>query len=262
MADLVNPKDNADFNPKLPIARELVRHIMKKITFEILLLIYSNFLFSQSKVEKLILTKDSDTIYWNKYKNELITKYNFEDISSKKDEIVFKFWSFGTCIEITKNDTLINGNLTYFVDEVDEFSKKHFKKTFNLKGETAKEIINLIEKTEINKIPSDKFIKGWQHGFDGIEYIFEYKTKTEYSFKNYWSPNSHENLEKAKRIQKFVDEIYRICDSENLSKQFSKEIPFRSYSYNGGSMVVSKIMTQEEYRKYKKEKRKSKRQNK
>lgn len=239
-----------------------MRHTIKKITLKILLLIYSNFLFSQSKVEELNLTKDSDTTYWNKYKNELVKKHNFEDITSKKDEIVFKFWSFGTCIEVTKNDTLINGNLTYFVDEVDEFSKEHFKKTFNLKSEIAKEIINLIEKTEINKIASDKFIKGWQHGFDGIEYIFEHKTKNEYSFKNYWTPNSQKKLEEAKRIQKFVDELYRLCDSENLSKQFAKEIPFRSYSYNGGSIVISKIMTQEEYRKYKKEKRKRKRQNK
>jgi len=233
---------------------------MRNITLKILLLIYSNFLFSQSKVEELNLTKDSDTIYWNKYKNELIKKHNFEDITSKNDDIIFKFWSFGTCIEVMKNDTLIKGNLTFFVDEVDEFSKKNFKKTFNLKSETAKEIFNLIEKTEINKIASDKFIKDWQHGFDGIEYIFEYKTKTEYSFKNYWTPDSQENLEEAKTIQKFVNELYRICDSENLSKQFSKEIPFRSYSYNGGSMVVSRIMTQEEYRKYKKEKRKRKKQ--
>lgn len=172
---------------------------MKKITLKILLLIYSSFLFSQSKVEELNLTQDSDTIYWNKYKNELIKKHNFEDITNKKDEIVFKFWSFGTCIEVTKNDTLINGNLIYFVDEVDEFSKKVFKKTFNLKSETAKEIINLIEKTEINKIASDKFIKGWQHGFDGIEYIFEYKTKNEYSFKNYWTPNLQDNLDEAKK---------------------------------------------------------------
>jgi hypothetical protein len=217
---------------------------MKKITLKILLLIYSSFLFSQSKVEELNLTQDSDTIYWNKYKNELIKKHNFEDITNKKDEIVFKFWSFGTCIEVTKNDTLINGNLIYFVDEVDEFSKKVFKKTFNLKSETAKEIINLIEKTEINKIASDKFIKGWQHGFDGIEYIFEYKTKNEYSFKNYWTPNLQDNLDEAKKIQNFVDELYRICNSENLSKLFVKEIPFRSYSYNGGSAVVSRIMTQ------------------
>ena len=234
---------------------------MKKIALKILLLIYTNLLFSQSKSEELNLTKDSDTVYWNKYKNELIQKHNLEDILNKKDELIFKFWSFGTCIEITKNDNLVSGNITYFVDEVDEFSRKTFKKTFNLKSEDSKRIIKLIDSSEINKIASDKFIKGWQHGFDGIEYILEYKTKTEYSFKNYWTPNSQDNLEEAKKIQNFVNELYLICDSENLSKQFAKEIPFRSYSYNGGSAVVSRIMTKEEYRKYKKEKRKRKKQN-
>ena len=234
---------------------------MKKITLKILLLIYTNLLFSQSKSEEPNLTKDSDTVYWKKYKNELVQKHNFEDILNKKDELIFKFWSFGTCIEVTKNDNLVNGNITYFVDEVDEFSKKTFEKTFNLKSENSKRIITLIDSCEINKIASDKFIKGWQHGFDGIEYILEYKTKTEYSFKNYWTPNSQDNLEEAKKIQNFVDQLYLICDSENLSKQFAKEIPFRSYSYNGGSAVVSKIMTKEEYIKYKKEKRKKQKQN-
>ena len=234
---------------------------MKKIALKILLLIYTNLLFSQSKSEEPNLTKDSDTVYWKKYKNELVQKHNFEDILNKKDELIFKFWSFGTCIEVTKNDNLVNGNITYFVDEVDEFSKKTFEKTFNLKSENSKRIITLIDSCEINKIASDKFIKGWQHGFDGIEYILEYKTKTEYSFKNYWTPNSQDNLEEAKKIQNFVDQLYLICDSENLSKQFAKEIPFRSYSYNGGSAVVSKIMTKEEYIKYKKEKRKKQKQN-
>ncbi|MCF6141066.1 hypothetical protein L1S34_07195 [Flavobacterium sp. K77] len=234
---------------------------MKNFTLTILIVMYSNFLFSQSQDKKLNLTKDSDTLYWNKYKNDLIKKHNLEDITNKSDEINFKFWSFGKCIEVIKNDSLSIGNITYFVDEVDDFSKKHFKKTFNLTNETAKEITNLIEKTKINTIPSDKFIEGWQQGFDGIEYIFEYKTKTEYSFKNYWTPTAQENIEEAKRIQKFVDELYQICDSENLSKQFSNEIPFRSYSYNGGSIVVSRIMIKEEYRKFKKEKRKRRRQN-
>lgn len=236
----------------------VMRHIMKKNTLKIFLLIYSNLLFSQSKSEELNITKDSDTVYWNKYKNELIKKHNLEDILKKKDEIIFKFWSFGTCIEVTKNDTLIIGNITYFVDEVDDFSKKYFKKTFILKNEDSKKIIKLIDSSEINKISSDKFIKGWQQGFDGIEYILEYKTKTEYSFKNYWTPKSQQNLEDAEKIQNFVDELYKICDAENLSKQFAKEIPFRSYTYNGSSVIVSRIMTNEEYKKYEKEKCKKK----
>lgn len=240
----------------------VVRHIMKNNTLKIFLLIYSNLLFSQSKSEELNLTKDSDTVYWNKYKNEQIKKHNLEDILSKKDEIIFKFWTFGTCIEVIKNDTLINGNISYFVNEVDEFSKKTFERTYYLKNEDSKKIINLIDSCGINKIPSDKFIKGWQQGFDGIEYILEYKTKTEYSFKNYWTPKSQKNIEEAEKIQNFVDELYKICDTKNLSKQFAKEIPFRQYSYNGGSVVIGRIMTTEEYKKYEKEKLKKRNQNK
>jgi hypothetical protein len=235
---------------------------MKKNTLKILFLIYSNLIFAQTKIEDLNLTKDSDTIYWNKYKKGLIKKFNLEDIESKKDEIIFKFWTYGTCIEVTKNDTIINGSLTYFVEEISEFSNNIFKKTFSLKSDVSKNIFTLIKKSEINEIASDKFIEGWQHGFDGIEYLIEYKTKNDYSFKNYWTPNSQFDIEEAKIIQNFVNELYEICDSESLSKEFVKEIPFRSYSYNGGSSVVVRAMTMKEYRKYKKEKRKRKKENK
>ena len=80
------------------------------------------------------------------------------------------------------------------MDEVDDYSKRQFKKVFNLEIEKAKEIIDLIRARKINEIPSDKFILGWEHGFDGVEYLFEYKTKNEYSFKNYWTPKSQDNL--------------------------------------------------------------------
>jgi len=226
-----------------------------------LFLIYSNLLFSQSKSEELNLTTDSDTVYWNRIQNEKIKKYNLGFNESKKDELFFRFWTHGNCIEITKRDTLIIGKSIYFVDEVDDFSKNNFVKTFDLKKSVCEKILNLIDSCKVNTIPSDKFIKGWQQGFDGTTYIFENKTKTEYSFKNYWTPTSQENLEVAKKIQNFVDKLRRICDSENLSKQFTKEIPFRSYTYNGSSVIVSRIMTTDEYKKYLKEKRKMKKHN-
>lgn len=259
---MFNRKIKLNLVPKPEQSRgDIGQHIMRKITLKIILLICSNLLFSQSKSEKLNLTKDSDTVYWHKYKNELISKHNLEDIIEKNDEQVFRFWTFGTYIEIAINDTLIKGNVTYFVDEVDEFSKKSFKKTYLLKDGDSKKVVTLINSSKINKIPSDKLIKTWQQGFDGIEYLFECKTKNEYSFKNYWTPKSQVNIEEAKKIQNFIDELRKICQTEKLSKEFEKEIPFRSYSYNGGSVVVTRIMTQEEFKKYKKEKRKRKKTN-
>ena len=167
---------------------------MKKNILKILFLIISNFLLSQSTNKKLDFSKDSDTIYWNKYKHGLIIRHQLEDIQNRNDELIFRFWNFGSCIEVTKNGTLYKGNVTYFVDEVDDYSKRQFKKVFNLEIEKAKEIIDLIGARKINETPSDKFILGWEQGFDGVEYLFEYKTKNEYSFKNYWTPKSQDNL--------------------------------------------------------------------
>ena len=233
---------------------------MKKNILKILFLIISNFLLSQSTNKKLDFSKDSDTIYWNKYKHGLIIRHQLEDIQNRNDELIFRFWNFGSCIEVTKNGTLYKGNVTYFVDEVDDYSKRQFKKVFNLEIEKAKEIIDLIGARKINETPSDKFILGWEQGFDGVEYLFEYKTKNEYSFKNYWTPKSQDNLLEATRIQVFIDELYLICDSENLLKKFEKEIPFRSYSYNGASIAISRVMTVKEYKEFKKQKHKRKRQ--
>lgn len=77
------------------------------------------------------------------------------------------------------------------------------------------------------------------------------KRKNEYLFKNYCAPNWQVNIEEAKGIQNFLNELYKICDSENLSNVFIKEIPFRSYSYNSGSSVLIRVMKIEENRKKK-----------
>ena len=54
------------------------------------------------------------------------------------------------------------------MDEVDDYSKRQFKKVFNLEIEKAKEIIDLIRARKINEIPNDKFILGWEHGFNCV----------------------------------------------------------------------------------------------
>ncbi len=82
----------------------------------------------------------------------------------------------------------------------------------------------------------------------------EYKDFTQHSFKNYWTPKAQDNLEEAVRIQNFVDKVYAIVNSEKLSVIFQKEIPFRSWTCDG--TCVSRVMTIEEYKEYKKKKRK------
>ena len=115
-------------------------------------------------------------------------------------------------------------------------------------------IFKLIDSLKINSIPSDKFIPKWGKGFDGITYMIEYKDTIQHSFKNYWTPSAQDNLEEAVRIQNFVNRVYTLVNSEKLSAIFQNVIPFRSWTCNG--TCISRVMTREQYKEYKKKKRK------
>jgi hypothetical protein len=225
----------------------------------LMFLFFSITVFSQDFNSELKLTNDSDTIYWKKYKNEVIKKYDLGFVENNESKVFFRFWSPGTTIEISKNENELHGNLIYFVKEYAEDSKKIFKKVYPLENKICLTIVKLIDSTKINSIPTDSQIKGWEHGFDGITYFIETKSEKEYSFKSYWTPSSQENIIEATKIKDFVNQLYKICNSEQISKEFRKEIPFISYAYEGSSYAVSRIMTQEEYKQYLKEKRKKKR---
>jgi hypothetical protein len=89
----------------------------------------------------------------------------------------------------------------------------------------------------INNIPSDKFIKNWEQGFDGTEYIIEIKQGNNYSFKHYWTPDAQKNCNEAIIIQNFINEMYKIIDYKYFSSIFYSEIPFDCVT-NGSSVVV------------------------
>lgn len=221
-------------------------------TFFLLIATYS---WSQ-EIREIPLSKDSDTIYWIGYKNRELKKFDINQIKDNSG-YSFRLSSFGRMIEIKKVNQYYFGTLTYFAKEVDDSreDERTFKKTYDIKNTVVEKLFHLIDSTQINQIPSDKFIKNWEHGLDGTTYFFETKNDIEYSFKNYWSPKS-QNISEASKIENFINEFYTIIDFPKYLEFFHKEIPFRGYSYNGGSSVIIKPMTIEEYKEYKKRKRK------
>jgi hypothetical protein len=224
---------------------------MTRIIFIALLVSYSS--FAQLRKE-LPFTKDSDTTYWMQYRNKTYEAKNGNDT-------FFMLQTPCVSVEISKTKGYLKGTVEFFAREIDEFkdSTSVFKRKFNFDSDISLKIFKLIDSLKINSIPSDKFIPKWQQGFDGITYIIEYKDSIQHSFKNYWTPKAQDNLEEAMRIQNFVDNVYAIVNSEKLSVIFQKEIPFRSWTCNGVS--ISRVMTREEYKEYKKKKRKFKNKN-
>jgi hypothetical protein len=128
-------------------------------------------------------------------------------------------------------------------------------KSFDIDSGQVKKIKLLIDSLKINKIPSDKYISGWEHGFDGTTYVFENKKDNHYSFKNYWTPSSQENLKEAQDILTFTNRLDGIIEYPTKRKLFEREIPFYGWTYNGTMTVTRVISNTKEYRKYKRMKK-------
>ena len=132
--------------------------------------------FSWSQENKEILTKDSDTVYWGKYMNRQLKKFDIKSINANEGNL-FRLSTYGSIIEIQNNEGNVSGSLTYFVEEVDDSrdEKRTFKKAFSLDNQTVQKLFLLLDSSLVKEIPSDKYIKNWEHGFDGITYFFEIK---------------------------------------------------------------------------------------
>jgi len=95
---------------------------------------------------------------------------------------------------------------------------------FNSNIGCADKVLKLIDSLKINELPSDKNIKGWQQGLDGITYFIEYKVDKNYSFKNYWTPTSQDSLAEAQLLLLLISSFESLPDIKNSSKDFQNEI--------------------------------------
>src|SRR4051812_31869262 len=108
--------------------RKTVSHMIRIISL-FTLLITSN-IWSQSTSD-LQITQDSDTIYWAKYINQVLKKFELNSIKENPG-YSFRLSSYGSQVEIINDKNQLSGSLTYFVQEVDDSrdDKRVFKKTY------------------------------------------------------------------------------------------------------------------------------------
>lgn len=107
----------------------------------------------------------------------------------------------------------------------------------------------MIDSLQIELLPSDKSIKGWQQGLDGITYFIEYQKDGHYSFKNYWTPISQNTLKEAMQLQNFISGLAIILDLEKNSQDFQQDIPFDHWSYPGSPTTVFRVKPRPKKRK-------------
>jgi hypothetical protein len=212
---------------------------MKSFLALMFLIFLTSNLLAQKEVQ---FSYDSDTAFWYRYKNDYATQFKLGFIENDTTDYSFRFWSFGLVIKVAGKTNQNFGEIIRFVEAYpNNKNKKVFTKHYPITSLQASQVRHLIDSLQIEVLPSDKDIKGWTHGFDGIEYFTEFRKNERYTFKNYWTPTSQDSLKEAIQFQSFVLGLDRILDLKNNSKAFQDDIPFDSWTYPGSASAVLRV---------------------
>lgn len=211
------------------------------IIFFLLGSIYS---FGQNKV----LTTDSDTTFWYSHYQQTLKKIGVKTLSEENNEFTFRIYNGVSIIELTNSKGELRASIHLFLSECSDLPREEsrlYKSQAVLSSETVLDLKHLIDDFDILKIPSDKFIDGWeQNGLDGITYIIEYSDKESYAAKKYWTPNykKHRQLKESRFIRYFLNELNQLEEILKVSEKFLEKQPFKShYQFLGSSGCVVKI---------------------
>lgn len=228
---------------------------MKRIFMCSALMLLTIPLHAQVKLEGQ--TKDD---FWYKLFTKEASEIGLVQMSDIKSDFHWRLWFnggvVGSIIDISVEDEAnLFGTVSLYTREYVNLDKEEptdriFSKSLKLSAEQSANIYKLI-KDKILALPTDSLVKGWSHGFDGVTYAMETVRDKKYSLKTYWTPKAQEIAE-ARTIQSAIDSIGAIINRKQLITDFTNIIPFESYYADGGT-VASKIVSNQQRRKYKKE---------
>jgi hypothetical protein len=227
----------------IPTALDVGGNFMRTLTFTYLLCILTTYSYGQKN--KLL---SGDTAFWYKLQYEKEETLGLKHLLESNDSFHFRFWTDKQTVDIwTTNGTYYDAVVTSYTNSYDPYDEeKKTRKTsvtyqsqFRFDTSTARQAFELTK--SINIIPTDKLIKNWKQGFDGIEYIFEVTTPLSYDFKTYWTPTAQDsNLIEAKVIQKFVITLDSLLEMYHKYQNFFATLKPATY-INGGPMITTKL---------------------
>jgi hypothetical protein len=211
-------------------------------------------LFGQTKRINNVTYANGDTTIWYKYQQIVTNELSLIQIDTSSSTYYFRLWKANQVIDIWKNiGNSFSGLLTTWVTERTPSNEKPTdriqisKRQLNI--DTVRLIQDLIERSQILKLPTDDSIKGWKKGFDGITYIIEFTSKSNYDLKTYWTPETQDStLQEGKFVQSFVDTLFQSCNANSVLNEFLKTIPFECYTYGGTN--VCKVVTKKARKKF------------
>jgi hypothetical protein len=212
---------------------------MKSILFAIILVCLSSSVRGQ---DKSTFSFGSDTSFWYPYMTAIIDTFGEKKTQVFSETRVFRFSNVHTLLTLVADKNNFSGSLSMVATETGEKSLgRTFKKRFDLSQSQVQEAFRLVDSSRIGDIPSQKFIEAWQQGFDGVEYLFEEKRDSLFSFRSYWSPRVQEGVPEAVRVLSFVNSLDSVVKRKELSSTFQAQIPFDSWTYPGSGVGFVRV---------------------
>lgn len=212
-------------------------------------LIMSQLSFGQTF--ELPLSNDSDTSFYDFHRDKL-RKFEIQSLGDSSDNYIWRLWSPPMLLELEKTSSSASGRiLTMLISDDKNTEGEIFKGQSILSQDKSSELLQYLNNTGINELPSDKYIENWRQGLDGITYFIEESDGTNYLFKRFWTPSSQNGIPEAELFISTLDSLFNTISSLEKSNE---EAPFKAYHYFGASYSVVRIQSEKEARKEKKRK--------
>ncbi|MBL7896607.1 MAG: hypothetical protein JNK50_15025 [Bacteroidia bacterium] len=227
----------------------------RQISVIVTFLLFGQHYFGQTKSIFVPIHRNSssyraDTSFWYIIQNNNFLKAELPDLKKSIDSLHFRFSTDIQAVDIwTTNFQTFHGIFTNFTTsyhhdpyKLDPRPEAFFSSKSNLDEKTAKEIYNIFNSLSIFSIPTDSRILGWESGNDGIEYLIEYSTPTNYSFKEYWTPYAYKKtIKEAALIDSLVQQLETNLQLAKKFKDFINTLPEGSYyaGDHGGLNIIT-----------------------
>jgi hypothetical protein len=207
---------------------------MKK-THLITILLFLTFHTSFSQIKEI----KGDTAYWYNRNIELQKTFELKDFLKSSDEFNFRFTNQGQIIEISKNKTKYNGTITNYIYHTKNANSNKLNTLTNkiiLQPKQAEDIYNIVQKSKIIDLPSDRDIENWKFGADGITYIIEHSDAKNYWVKHYWTPTAQDSIPEAILVLELVKKLSDTLNLEETYESFKNDLPKKG-CYNSGGII-------------------------
>jgi hypothetical protein len=170
--------------------------------------------FGQTKIIQVPVHRQKDTTLWYIWTKENIQKIGLQDLTKSTAPLHFRFWTERQAVDIwtTDNKTFYGKFISYTKEYISDKYKtdnpkqeKFYSKIDDIDTEMARQIYEFAHNQRLFDVPFQDSIKGWSTGTDGDTYLVEYATSTNYSFKDYWTPQIQKGLSEAA----IIDSVYK-----------------------------------------------------